>query len=112
MKTIWMLTTVLIPVFITFLSINCSNDHVQAESATALKAATELQSDKQAFVALTEAKIAAIRRSLEEMEALAAHASPPTRIEINKHSERMKKHIEAAEKNLAGLKASNNPAFN
>lgn len=112
MKTIRVLTTALFLVIISFYSINCSSDRAQAETAEALKASeADLQREKQEFVTLTEKKVAAFRRSLDEMKALAGNASSPARIEINKHSEEMERQIITAEKNLAELKGSNNQAL-
>ena len=113
MKTIRVLTTMLIVLIITFFNINCSSDRAQAETAEALKASeTDLQTEKQEFISLMDGKIAVFRQSLDEMKALAGNVSSHAKIEINRHNAEMERQIEVAEKNLAELKTSNNPAFN
>jgi len=112
MTTIRALTTALVFLVMTFYSVNCSSERAQAETTEALKASVaDGQREKQEFITLTEAKIAAFRRSLGEMQARAGNVSSPARVEINKHSGEMERQIEAAEKTLAALKASNNQAL-
>jgi hypothetical protein len=86
MKTIRVLTTMLIFLIITFSSINCSSDRAQAVTAEALKASeADLQRGKKEYISLMEEKIAAFRRSLDEMKVLAGNVSSPTRI-ARRHS--------------------------